>query len=87
MDFGEVVTSSVDSKTDWNMIALCRAQLGEPIAAENAYRQALLIDASFKARINDETSTIIFMITRTERMMYVSKLWNIQYIYIYITKY
>lgn len=48
LDFSEVVKSSVDSKTDWNMMALCRGQLGEPEAAEEAYRQALAIDPSFK---------------------------------------
>lgn len=48
LDFGEVVKSSVDAKTDWNMIGLCRAQLGEPVAAEKAYRRALSIDVSFK---------------------------------------
>ncbi|CAM9274638.1 unnamed protein product [Scytosiphon promiscuus] len=47
-DFSEVVKSTVDSKTDWNMIALCRGQLGEPEAAEEAYRRALAIDPSFK---------------------------------------
>ncbi|CAB1105083.1 unnamed protein product [Ectocarpus sp. CCAP 1310/34] len=47
-DFSEVVKSSVDSKTDWNMMALCRGQLGEPEAAEEAYRQALAIDPSYK---------------------------------------
>lgn len=49
-DFSEVVKSSVDSRTDWNMIALCRGQLGEPEAAEEAYRRALAIDPSFKVR-------------------------------------
>lgn len=50
VDFSEVVKSSVDSKTDWNMIGLCRGQLGEPEAAEEAYRRALAIDPSFKVR-------------------------------------
>lgn len=45
-----MVKSSVDSRTDWNMIALCRGQLGEPEAAEEAYRRALAIDPSFKVR-------------------------------------
>lgn len=49
MDFGEVVKSIVDSKVDWNMIGLCRGQLGEPEAATEAYRRALAIDPSFKA--------------------------------------
>eukprot|EP00752_Nemacystus_decipiens_P001790 g1729.t1 len=48
LDFSEVVKSSVDSKTDWNMIGLCRGQLGEPEAGEEAYRRALAIDPSFK---------------------------------------
>lgn len=50
LDLSEVVKSNVDSKTDWNMIGLCRGQLGEPEAAEEAYRRALAIDPSFKVR-------------------------------------
>lgn len=49
VDFGEVVKSTMDSKVDWNMIGLCRGQLGEPEAATEAYRRALAIDPSFKA--------------------------------------
>lgn len=48
LDFSEVVKSIVDAKTDWNMIGLCRGQLGEPHASEEAYRRALAIDPSFK---------------------------------------
>lgn len=48
LDFDEVVKSNVDSKVDWNMIGLCRAQLGEPSAAAQAYRRALAVDPSFK---------------------------------------
>lgn len=55
-DFSEVVKSSVDSRTDWNMIALCRGQLGEPEAAEEAYRRALAIDPSFKVRASTATA-------------------------------
>lgn len=49
LDFSEVVRSVVDSKADWNMIGLCRGQLGEPQASADAYRRALSIDHSFKA--------------------------------------
>lgn len=38
----------MDSKVDWNMMGLCRGQLGEPEAGEKAFRQALAIDPGFK---------------------------------------
>lgn len=50
-DFSEVTRSIVDSKVDWNMIGLCRGQLGEPEASEEAYRRSLAIDPTFKASI------------------------------------
>lgn len=58
-DFSEVVKSSVDSKTDWNMIGLCQGQLGEPDAAEEAYGRALAIDPSFKVTIPSRSEATV----------------------------
>lgn len=66
LDFGEVVRSTVDSKVDWNMIGLCRGQLGEPEASEEAYNRAITIADSFKARRRIAIMIVYFLYCKVE---------------------
>ena len=61
MDFGEVVKSNVDSKVDWNMIGLCRRQLGEADVSAKAFRRALVIDPKFKVKAQNCKLLLVFL--------------------------